>query len=142
VQEILIFFGLQTIVYNPQDQLLYGYLALQSENYFYNTSIITIDPKTARYKVVSMIDVPADYPFQLPNTFDPLLVNLNPDLGRAYALYTTQNTTSKCYYHNLKTIDIRSGKVLYSIGLGDIEWCPPGPELPEPWGLVTMTSYQ
>jgi len=59
----------------------------------------------------------------------------------AFALYTTQNKTSQCFYHDLKTIDIVTGNVIFSVGLGDVEWCYPQPELPEPWGLTTMLDF-
>jgi len=132
--------GLQTLVYNPEDKLLYGYLTWETETYFYNTSIITLDPITAEYKVVTMIDLPENMPVTQPMTFSPLLVNLNLQRKLAYALYTTLNTTSKCYYHNLKTIDILTGKVTYSVSLDQTEWCPPDPEPPEPYGLTTMVN--
>jgi len=132
--------GLQTLVFNPDDGLLYGYLTWESQTTFYNTSIVTVSPITGQHTVVSKIKLPENMPFSQPNTFSPLLVHLNLQMKKAYALYTTQNETSKCYYHNLRTIDISTGAILNSVGLGDVEWCYPDPELPEPWGLTTMLT--
>jgi len=133
--------GLQTLVFNPEDQLLYGYLTWETQSYFYNTSIITLDPITAKFKVVAVIDLPENAPIIThPNIYSPLLVNLNLQQKRAYALYYNVDNVTNCYDHTLKTIDIITGKILYSISLHDSEWCPPLPELPEPFGITTMVN--
>jgi len=133
-------FGISTIAYNPVDGLLYGYLVLENEREYYNTSLITIDPTSGKYRVVTDFDLPKNLPYSYPPTYSPLFTYLDLAGGKAYGLYWSERVNTSCYYMNLKSIDLTKGVVLHSVeaGVGVPDWCPPEYEPVLPWALTMM----
>jgi len=131
------FYGLAAMAFNPADGQIYGYLPLATDDYLYNTTIVTIDPSNAISTLVSLVGVPAKVPISQYQSL-PLSVSFNFKQSVVYAVYMNV-TESGCYQFVLYTIDIASGKVTNSAPMQPL-YCDES-YLSVPWGLASMNYF-
>jgi len=132
--------GLWELDYSPDTKIMYGYLVNFNETSVGTTEIISINPQTAKFTTISVVDVPSNFVITSDYLGVPEFVDFNVNTQTCYALYIAYDAPTNSNYYLLYTIDMNTGKLIYSTQLQD-SWKADAAGIEYPWMLTSMDYY-